>query len=226
MGRPLGRTSGAHDSRKQGEQMNDQMQGSWPRAVTCLFVATLLSLASPDQAIAKKTKRKARATKVSKRATKSPSIAHALQWLRDHLAAAGKAGKPSDLATQMLGTLMEVSFVQAVHSHYGLASLGQALRSGAMSKDAVSISARDMVRNQQQLQVRFSELARQKPFRGQLARVFSDLAALSVTAKATAQALVAWSAQPAVRAKAVGFESALERYRSEVKAFASRVKGP
>ena len=118
------------------------------------------------------------------------------------------------------------SAAQAVHSHYGLASLGQALRSGGMKKDAVSVSARDMERNHRQLNVRFSELSKQKPFRGQLGKIFSDLAALSVTAAATAQALVAWSGQAENRALAIAFESALERYRNEVRAFATRVKGP
>ena len=206
--------------------MNKGREGHARRTLGCLFVATVLMLAGPGQAIAKKNNKKARPTKVSKRKAKEPSIGHALQWLRNHLAAAGKAGKSSDLATQMLATLMEVSFAQAVHSHYGLASLGQALRSGGMKKDAVSVSARDMERNHRQLNVRFSELSKQKPFRGQLGKIFSDLAALSVTAAATAQALVAWSGQAENRALAIAFESALERYRNEVRAFATRVKGP
>jgi hypothetical protein len=206
--------------------MNKGTEGYVRRTMACLFVATVLMLVGPGQALAKKPNRKARPAKVSKSKAKEPSIGHSLQWLRNHLAAAGKAGKPSDLATQMLATLMEVSFAQAVHSHYGLASLGQALRSGGMNKDTVSISARDMVRNHRQLNVRFSELSRQKPFRGQLGKIFSDLAALSVTATATAKALVAWSGQAENKALAIAFESALERYRNEVRAFATRVKGP
>ncbi len=204
-------------------------KGTECRAATilgCLFIATMLMAASPSLATPKKNARKARSSKVNKRKIKEPSIAHALQWLRSHLAAAGKSGKPSDLATQMLGTLMEVSFVQAVHSHYGLASLGQALRTGGMNKDAVTASARDMVRNHRQLNVRFSEMARQKPLRGQLAKIFAALADLSATATVTAQALVAWAEQPGSRSRAVAFGAALERYRKEVRAFATRMKGP
>jgi len=178
---------------------------------------------------AKKTtkKRKTRAKKGARSGkTKTPpTLPQAIAGVRAHLAAAGKANKPSDLATLMIGGLIELGFVQAIHGHYALAGVGQSHRSGAMAGPATQLAARDMARNFDRLALAYEGLAAQKEFRGQLATLYGDLAKLLRKAQLAAAALTHWSDARGDTARAKAFEAAVENYRKGVAAFAKQTRG-
>lgn len=156
-------------------------------------------------------------------AAKTPVCApQVLTWLRGQLAAAQKSGKPSELASLLLGGILENAFTQALHSHYALAALGKALQKDAMDRQAVQIMAQDMARNLQQGQRTFTALAGHKAL-GQLTGVFSALAALSVSGSAAATELATWAATK--DGSVLAFDQALETYRTGVEAFAGQVRG-
>lgn len=154
-----------------------------------------------------------------------PSLSQAMTAIRVHLAAAGEAGKPSDLATLMIGSILETGFVQFVHTHYALAGTGQSLRSGAMPASAVGIAAQDMARNHARLQQAYRALAAQQEFRGQLAGLFTDMADNAQRAVVAAQALAAWAEHRDDPSRAKAFETALETSRQSVQALGRKGAG-
>lgn len=162
----------------------------------------------------------------SAKTTSAPAtLPEALAAVRAHLAAAGSKGEPSDLATMMIGGLIELGFVQAIHGHYALAGVGQSYRSGAMGAPSVQLAARDMERNFGRLIAAYSALAAQKEFKGQLAGFFTGLSDLCGWAQGTAGALVKWSEAKEDRALATAFENSLEAYRKAVAEFARVNRG-
>lgn len=172
--------------------------------------------------------KKAKAVKTSKAVKKSkapPTLPQALVAIRAHLAEAGRKGKPSDLATLMIGGLIELGFVQAIHGHYALAGVGQSHRSGAMSAASVQLAARDMERNYARLVTAYKALAGQAEFKGQLAGLFGSLAALCEQARLASVALGHWTEAKTSKAAATAFETRLEAYRKAVAAFAKQTRG-
>jgi len=164
-----------------------------------------------------------RKPKPSPSAQKRADVVHALAWLRAQMTAASKANKPSDLASLLLGGILENAFTQALHSQYALAGLGQALHKGAMPRPTVQVMAQDMARNLRQGERTFRALAKAKAL-GQLAEIFGMLAKLSVDGYTAATALATWAAK--ADASALPFDQALETYRVGVEGFAQRVRGP
>ena len=186
----------------------------------------------PAPALAKSpspTKKKRRGiTKARKRpkqgmkASADAGVVHALAWLRAEMAKSAKAGKPSELASLLLGGILENAFTQALHSHYALAGLGKALHKGAMERTTVQAMAQDMARNLRQGERTFRALAGAKAL-GQLAGMFGALAKLSVDGGAAATALATWAGK--ADGSALPFDQALEAYRVGVQAFAQQVRG-
>lgn len=164
-------------------------------------------------------------SKSSKPAKPAATLAEALAAVRAHLAEAGRKGKPSDLATMMIGGLMELGFVQAIHGHYALAGVGQSYRSGAMAAPTVQLAARDMERNYGRLIAAYSALAAQDEFKGQLAGFFAGLSALCGQAQEASAALVKWTEAKDDGALAAAFEARLEAYRKAVSDFARTSRG-
>lgn len=151
-----------------------------------------------------------------------PALAALIASLRQALDASRKANEDPDLTTTLLSGIAEVSLVSAIHGHYALAGVGQALRTGGMPAADVAVVARDMERNFEQLAQTYGRLAGQKSFHPQLVDIFRGLQILCGKAQSTAGALAFWADASADTGRVRAFESALDDYRGRVKAlFAS-----
>lgn len=171
-----------------------------------------------------KSKRKPKKASVANAAKGNRDVAAVLKWLRKHIADTKKAGKPSDLPTQLLAGLFQLAIPNIVHGQYALAGTGQALRCGGMPKGDVQVVARDMARNFGQLSKIFGQLAATPALKGQIASFFAALAGVSDKGKAAATAMGAYAQDPNKQAGATGFESALESYRGAISGLMGRIK--
>ena len=170
-----------------------------------------------------KKKRSARQTSAAN-ATSKRDVAAVLKWLQQHIADAKKAGKPSDLPTQLLGGLFQLAIPNIVHGQYALAGTGQALRHGGMPKADVQVVARDMARNFGQLTKIFAQLAATPALKGQIAGFFAALQGISKKGQSAAVAMGTYAKDPNAQASATAFEQALEAYRASISALMGRIR--
>jgi len=201
-------------------------------ALAATFAVT--ATPSPAEAGAKKARKSRKARKTAKKAPAGKAAAKAKagdrdvaavhKWLREHIAATTKSGKPSDLATAMLGGLVQLAIPNLVHGHYALAGTGQAMRGGRMPEADVVVVASDIARNFEALGRIFAGFAARPALKGQVGRFFSRLQGLTVHGVTAAKALATYAKSPTQQAAATAFENALERYRGAVRSFLGQLK--
>lgn len=157
-------------------------------------------------------------------ASSKGDVAAVLKWLREHIAATAKTGKPSDLPTQMLAGLFQLAIPNIVHGQYALASTGQALRRGGVSQAEATAIAGDMARNFGQMTRIFTDLANTPALKGQIATFFTEVAAVLAKGQAAAEALRAYAIAPNSQPSAAAFGAALDAYRLAIKAMMQSIK--
>lgn len=214
------------------------MRRAMTTLLSALLVLALLGLPLAAEAGAKKPVKRAKITqKARKTGKKAGTKAKAktssqaqrdvdavISWLRKHIAEAKKTGKPSDLPTQLLAGLFQLSIPNIVHGQYALASTGLALRSGGMPKDQVQVVAKDMAGNFQRLEQIFANLAKTPALRGPIASFFEAIGAVTAKGHAAAIALSGYAQDPNAQAGASSFQQALEAYRASIKALVQRIQ--
>ncbi len=150
--------------------------------------------------------------------------AQILANVRKAVADARKGGEKQDLGGAMLTTIANLSLVNALHGHFALAGVGQALRSGGIpAKEALEF-AKNMRENFKFLAQDYDDLADQKGFDADLRDVFRTLQILAGRAEHASAALVSYAEGSTDTARAHVFEAALEDYRSRVQAFYAGLK--
>lgn len=150
--------------------------------------------------------------------------AQILASVRKAVADARKAGEKQDLGGAMLTTIANLSLVNALHGHFALAGVGQALRSGGIpAKEALEF-ANNMQQNFKFVAEDYDDMAGQKGFDADLRAVFRTLQILAGRAEHAAAALANYAAGSTDTARAHLFEAALEDYRSRVQAFYAGLK--
>jgi hypothetical protein len=129
-----------------------------------------------------------------------------------------------DLALSVLVSLARSSMVSALHGHFALVGLGQALRSGGLPAPEVVTMATSMAQNYQGLAEAYGALAAQKSFAPELANLFRSVQVLSQRANQTALALASYAAAPNEASRIKAFEDALEDYRGRVQALFAQLE--
>lgn len=160
--------------------------------------------------------------------TKAPAaadqvLARLVAATQKALKAAPQPGGP-DLAMAVLVSLARSSMVSALHGHFALAGLGQAVRTGGMAASDVAVMARTMAQNYAGLAEAFGALAGQKSFEPELANLFASLQILAQRAQVASDALSQYATLPNEASKIKAFEDALEDYRSRVQALFAQLE--
>lgn len=171
-----------------------------------------------------KTTKTTKATKGASTAKPAPDSIEAVQaWLRDHLATSARQGKGSDLATALLAGIFQLAMPAVVQGQYALAGTGQALRAGSLPADNAKAVAADVGQSLRTVGGVLSGFAARPQLKGQVADVFTALAALTIDGVAAADALAVYATERSSTARARAFEAALERYRSSTQALTARL---
>jgi len=150
--------------------------------------------------------------------------AQLLASVRKAVAEARKAGEKQDLGGAMLTTIANLSLVNALHGHFALVGVGQALRSGGLAAKEALEFAKNMRENFKFVAQDYDDLANQKGFDADLRDVFRSLQILAARAEHASAALVSYAEGSTDTARAHVFEAALEDYRSRVQAFYAGLK--
>ena len=211
---------------------------------SALGASTALA-ASPDGAPAKTTKtkptKKTTKTKPTKPAPPEPTTAAKrtpadrraerkatrqagalLRALRAEVAAAQKAGKPSDVVTPLLSAALEVGLAQQLSGYYALAAAGHALRTGGMPAEDVKVVAADLSTNAGAVAGLCGQLAAEQAFKGPLGDVFGEYVRVNTALTRAADALARLTEAPGddVRIKVFGDEvEALRRRLKSLDAY-------
>jgi len=140
-----------------------------------------------------------------------------LRALRAEVAAAQKAGKPSDVVTPLLSAALEVGLAQQLSGYYALAAAGHALRTGGMPAEDVKVVAADLSTNAGAVAGLCGQLAAEQAFKGPLGDVFGEYVRVNTALTRAADALARLTEAP-------GDDVRIRVFGDEVEALRRRLK--